>query len=103
MKDHFSKNHSVCSMFVVRHGKTAWNRAGRIQGHTDIPLLPEGEEQARLLADKLRHIKFDAAYSSDLIRAKQTASIIASEKLDVLTTPKLRERFLGCLGGTIRI
>lgn len=57
---------------LVRHGPTHWNTAGRIQGHTDIPLSDEG--QARAGMQRIPAIYSDAAWvSSPLIRAMQTA------------------------------
>ena len=62
---------------LVRHGETEWNRTGRMQGHTGVPLSAEGRRQATLLAARLRSVEFSAVYSSDLPRAAETARIIA--------------------------
>lgn len=81
---------------VVRHGETAWNADGRIQGHTDVELTEKGMEQARLAADRLRSEKIDAVYASDLKRASVTGKIIADpHHLPVNMTPLLREALLG--------
>ena len=89
-----------CTIYLVRHGVTDWNIEGKIQGNTDIPLNTEGKIQAKELAKELKHIKFDKALSSDLLRAKQTAEIIAKEhKLIVEATEVLRERNFGYLEG----
>lgn len=89
-----------CTIYLVRHGKTDWNKQGIIQGHTDIPLNDEGEKEARELARELNKIKFDEFFSSDLLRAKRTAEIIATEhKLAVKTTKALRERHFAHLEG----
>ena len=91
-------------LYLVRHGETAWNREGRFQGHTDVELNDVGREQARALADKLRAREIDAIACSDLLRAKQTASILAEE----LNAPiacvdkELRERGYGCFEGLTR-
>jgi broad specificity phosphatase PhoE len=81
------------TILLVRHGQTDWNLAHRWQGHIDIPLNETGRRQARLLAQRLETLPIKAIYSSDLIRASETARIIA-EPLDVLpvTDPALRER-----------
>lgn len=90
----FMKNY--CTLYIVRHGETEWNVKKIIQGHADIPLNKKGETQAKELAKKLQHIKFDAIFSSDLIRAKRTAEIITLEKkLAVQTTKALKERYFG--------
>ena len=59
---------STTRLLVVRHGETAWNVEGRIQGHVDIALNALGQAQARALGERLLHDKFDAVYSSDLQR-----------------------------------
>ena len=63
-------------LYIARHGETVWNREGRIQGHTDVGLSGRGLEQARLLAERLKPVRFDAAYASDLSRASDTAAAI---------------------------
>lgn len=83
-------------LYLVRHGETVWNREGRLQGHTDVPLSAVGEAQARLLAARLGDEQIDAIWSSDLARARQTAEIIAAPKeIAVCATPLLRETMLG--------
>ena len=66
------------SFFCVRHGVTDWNRQGRFQGLTDIPLNDEGIQQAQAAARRLRDVRFDYVISSPLIRAVKTAEIIAT-------------------------
>lgn len=89
-----------CTIYVARHGQTQWNVKGKIQGHTDSPLTKEGIGQAKNLARELKNIKFDAAYSSDLLRAKRTAEFVALEhQLIVKTKEALRERNFGPLEG----
>jgi broad specificity phosphatase PhoE len=67
-------------LICVRHGRTAWNAAGRFQGHTDVPLDDEGRAQAAALASLLRSERIDAAVSSDLSRAVETARIVLGER-----------------------
>jgi broad specificity phosphatase PhoE len=74
------------SFLCVRHGVTDWNRQGRFQGRTDVPLNDEGISQAHAAADRLRKLSFDHVVASRLVRARQTAEIIAaaaSKPLDV--------------------
>jgi broad specificity phosphatase PhoE len=63
-------------VYLVRHGVTAYNHEGRYQGQRDVPLAPEGREQAERLAARLRATPFDAAWSSDLVRARDTAAAV---------------------------
>lgn len=85
-----------CTIYLVRHGQTEWNVRQIIQGHTDSPLTDIGITQARLLGEALRHVHFDAVYSSDLHRAKHTAELITVERqLAITTTKLLRERTFG--------
>jgi probable phosphoglycerate mutase len=85
---------------MVRHGETDWNIEKRIQGHIDISLNATGLAQADAAARRLAGQAFDAAYSSDLDRAWQTARVIGQRlDLDVRRTPDLRERHYGILQG----
>lgn len=63
-------------LLLVRHGETEWNREGRYQGRTDIPLADVGEQQVRRLGARLGGIRVDVAVSSPLARAKATADAI---------------------------
>ncbi|OIW21544.1 hypothetical protein TanjilG_06171 [Lupinus angustifolius] len=89
---------------VVRHGETAWNADGRIQGHLDVELNEAGRQQAASVADRLsKEPKISAIYSSDLHRAFETAQTIASRcgGLEVIKDYDLRERHLGDLQGLV--
>lgn len=89
-----------CTIYLVRHGETEWNVKGFMQGQTDSPLTKEGVRQAKVLGKKLKKINFSAVFSSDLLRAKRTAEIIALErKIAVKTTKLLRERAFGRFEG----
>jgi len=81
---------------MVRHGETAWNAEGRVQGQLDIPLNDVGRAQARATADVLAGHDFTAIYCSDLIRVRQTAEPSARRlALPVSYTAELRERHYG--------
>lgn len=85
---------------LIRHGETAWNVEHRLQGHTDIPLNNCGQWQAQQAARALSGIPLMAIYSSDLLRAKATAELIAAEhRLAVNLMPALRERHYGVFEG----
>ena len=88
-------------IYLVRHGETDWNRARRIQGSTDIPLNDTGRGQAAATGRLLARRSWDAVYASPLLRAYETASIIADE-LGLPTptpVPELVERNYGAAEG----
>ncbi len=87
-------------ILLIRHGQTDWNIEGRWQGYIDIPLNTEGLEQAQALAVYLKDRPITAIYSSDLLRARQTAAPIAKVLgLTVHDDARLRELNLGSYQG----
>jgi broad specificity phosphatase PhoE len=62
-------------LWLLRHGATSWARDGRHTGRTDLPLLPEGEEEARALAPLLTRQPFRAVLTSPLQRARRTCEL----------------------------
>src|SRR3989442_7649595 len=79
-------------MYIVRHGATDWNQSGRIQGHIDIPRNETGQAQARMVSRRLAAFGATALFSSDLLRAYETAQIIGQATgLRVMQKPGLRE------------
>jgi len=92
----------MTTIFLIRHGETEWNRNGRWQGHTDIPLSQIGREQAQALAWRLLNegAFFDHLYASDLCRAFETAQIIGRTlKMSAQPFPCLREINVGSWSG----
>lgn len=84
------------TIVLARHGTTEWNEKGFMQGRKDSPITEKGLKVAHELKEKLKDYKFDMIFSSDLLRAKRTAEIVALEhNLDVQTTELLRERAFG--------
>lgn len=83
-------------LYLIRHGETEWNKARRIQGHSDIMLNQLGTYQAGRLAAWYQTHPFDAIYASDLLRAQHTAHPLAILKgINVQTHSSLRERCYG--------
>ena len=87
----------VTRILAIRHGETAWNVGGRLQGHLDIPLNDTGRGQAERLARALAEREpLTAIYSSDLSRALDTARALAGATGAPLTVrADLRERSFG--------
>ncbi len=87
-------------LWLIRHGESAGNAEGRLQGQADFPLTPRGLRQAEAVAMRLRGQRFTALYSSDLSRALDTACIIGTAvELLVETDPRLREIDIGVWSG----
>ena len=90
----------MTTILLARHGETDWNVERRVQGHSDTPLNDTGRAQARALAEELGDEPIDAVYSSDLMRAHETARIVASQRgLEVTAIRDLRERNFGTWEG----
>lgn len=89
-------NLTITTIYIVRHGEVEWNSKKLVLGQTDLMLTEKGIKQAKKIRSKLKSIKLDAIFSSDLVRAKKTAEIIALErKLVVQTRKTLREQSFG--------
>ena len=90
-------------ILLARHGETDWNREGRWQGHSDQPLNAAGMAQAEALGRRLAQEPIDALYTSDLLRASQTAAAVTRETgVEAIPTPGLREVDVGDLAGVDR-
>jgi broad specificity phosphatase PhoE len=90
-------------ILLARHGETDWNREGRWQGHADQPLNATGIAQAKALGRRLAGETIDALYTSDLLRATETAAEVTRETgLEAILTPRLREVDVGDLVGLDR-
>lgn len=93
----------MTTILLARHGETDWNRDGIWQGWADPPLNDVGRAQARRLAEQLRETPFDAVYSSDLQRARETAELVAKPHgVPVISDPGLREIDIGSWSGLTR-
>lgn len=87
-------------LLLVRHCQSTWNSQGLIQGQQDPPLSPEGEAQARAIAERLGTESLGALYCSDLARSYDTAQAIgALHDLDAVRDCDLRERGYGSWEG----
>lgn len=68
-------NDPLPQIYLARHGETEWSKARRHSGHTDLPLTPQGEDEARRLGQRLAGIKFDHVFTSPLQRARRTCEL----------------------------
>ncbi len=86
----------MTKFILIRHGQSMGNLHRRFLGHTDLPLTDKGRAQAAAVAEYLKDEQIDAIYSSDLMRAYQTAEpVAASHGLTITTDTDLREIFAG--------
>lgn len=91
-------------VWLLRHGETDWNVQGRWQGQAPFApgLNEKGFEQAWAVAEQLSAVPFEAIYSSDIPRARQTAEAVAERQgLPVLLDERLREVNLGAWEGML--
>ena len=89
-------------IYIIRHGQTDWNLVPRIQGQLDIPLNEQGRREAIASAKQVASIKIDQIISSDLSRAKETATIINNSiAAPIHCDPRLREAVFGDLQGIL--
>lgn len=91
-------------IYIVRHGETEYNREGRLQGWIDASLNDCGIELARETGRGMKSegIRFDAAFSSPLIRARRTAELILHEtgsECGLIIDERLKEIHMGCFEG----
>lgn len=83
---------------LLRHGDTAWSRSGRHTGRTDLPLLPEGEEQVIVQRPRLAAYSFSLVLSSPLSRALRTCELAGLDE-SVEVDPDLLEWDYGAYEG----
>ncbi len=96
------KSYPPRNFLYLRHGQTEWNRQGRMQGATDIPLNETGRDQAREAAGRLIDTHIDRIIASPMLRAAETADIVAQTKsLPVTHDDRLKERFFGAYDGML--
>lgn len=87
-------------LVVLRHGRTAWNAAGRAQGHADVELDELGHEQAAAAAPYLASLDPVGLWTSDLARARQTcAHVEKATGMVAVEDPRLREYDVGSRQG----
>ncbi len=86
----------MTTIYLVRHGQTAWNKEEIFRGRTDVPLDETGLKQAERVGEYFREVEIRAVYSSPLSRAWQTAEGIARiHNLEVETLPGIIDMSFG--------
>lgn len=93
----------MTSLCLIRHGQTAWNADGRIQGQEDIPLDEIGISQADDVAYIFLFKHFDIIYSSPLLRSIDTAIKLARDHsgINIVLDDRLKERHYGFWQGML--
>ncbi|MGN0977507.1 MAG: histidine phosphatase family protein [Faecousia sp.] len=90
-------------LFAARHGETQWNAENKICGRTDLPLTENGIDQARRLAERAKQLELDLILVSPLLRARQTAAIVAEVcRVPVMVDARLIEQDYGIFEGKDR-
>lgn len=90
----------MIKLYLARHGETDGNAQQWYQGSTDVPLNGRGRVQAGYLSEFLKNVHFDGFYSSDLVRARETAEIVAApHRVPVTTYKELQEINFGAWEG----
>lgn len=69
----------MTKIFLIRHGQSEWNSLNKVQGQQNTILTDLGKKQALCLGDRLIDANIDIIYTSDLIRAYNTAEIISKK------------------------
>ena len=90
-------------LYILRHGKTEWNRLGKVQGCVDIPLAEEGISLAAKVGRALKEVPFDLCFTSPLTRTRQTAELVLGERakqIPVIVDPRIQEINFGVLEGS---
>ncbi len=86
----------MTKLILLRHGESLGNMVNRFLGHTDMDLSPTGYRQASLAGEYLKKFKIDVIYSSDLIRAYNTAKPTADALgIEIIKSSNLREIYAG--------
>lgn len=89
----------MAKLVLIRHGISDYNAKGIWTGWDDPDLTPEGFNQAKKAGEEVKDIKFDVAYTADLIRAKHTLDEVLKAidqlHIPIITAPEIKERNYG--------
>ncbi|OGX28590.1 MAG: 2,3-bisphosphoglycerate-dependent phosphoglycerate mutase [Omnitrophica WOR_2 bacterium RIFCSPHIGHO2_02_FULL_67_20] len=91
------------TLILIRHGQSQWNLENRFTGWVDVPLTDAGREETRRGAQLIRHLTFNRAFTSVLVRAQETLDIVLKElgqtHIPIERDQALNERHYGALQG----
>lgn len=98
-------NHQGQRLLLVRHGETDWNRQTRFQGGIDVPLNDNGRQQSQKASEFLKDVPLDFAFSSPMLRPKETAEIILRDhhNIQLQLEDRLREISHGLWEGKLEV
>ena len=86
----------MVTLYIIRHGETDWNKAGRLQGQTNIPLNANGIHLAEQTGEGLKDVPFDLAISSPLDRVMETArQVLRGRIVPVIPDERIEEISFG--------
>ena len=89
-------------LYIMRHGKTDWNEARRLQGSSDIPLNEDGKNMAKNARDEYKDVHFDVCFCSPLSRAYETAKLVLEDRcVPIIKDDRLKEMGFGKYEGTL--
>ncbi|WP_102691898.1 histidine phosphatase family protein [Rummeliibacillus pycnus] len=90
----------MVTLYITRHGETEWNCEERMQGWLDSNLTEKGENNARLLGQRLENTNFAAIFSSPSGRTKATANLIRGDReIPIYYDDQLKEMNMGMWEG----
>lgn len=93
----------MASLTLIRHGQSTYNLANLFTGNVDAPLTALGETEAREAGKKINNYLYNIAYTSTMIRARETLRIILEEikknSIPIIMNAALNERMYGSLQG----
>ena len=82
-------------LYLIRHGETEQNKTGILMGSTDTPLNDCGREQAARLGARINALAVDSIFSSPLLRAAETASLVFGQEAQIITDSSIQEFHFG--------
>jgi alpha-ribazole phosphatase len=86
---------NTTKLYLIRHGETEQNKSGILMGSTDTPLNDQGRLQAATLGERINTLEVDSIFSSPLLRAVETATLVFGKDVPIITDSSLQEFHFG--------